>query len=60
MALNFKPLQYEPGGSMYAPRIGEDTWNLYRPQIEQLYIGHGKTLDEVMTVMANDHNFRPT
>lgn len=45
---------------MYAPRIGEDTWNLYRPQIEQLYIGHGKTLDEVMAAMAHDHNFRPT
>lgn len=37
----------------------EDTWEIYKPQIRQLYIEEGKTLAEVMQQMKSEH-FHPS
>jgi hypothetical protein len=40
-------------------RYNAQVWNSHRPLIERLYLDEDQPLSKIMTLLENDHDFRP-
>jgi len=54
-----KIIHYNPHNSRKARRIQPAQWEDLRKRLEILWLREDKSLDEVMTTMAQDYGFNP-
>ena len=44
----------------HAPSVAEETWDLYKDHIRNLWIEQGKTLKEVRDALSLEYSFKPS